>query len=181
MNAVGSNTISATELTCGMICSLARHIPQAHLSMKQEKWERSRFMGTELFGKTLAILGLGRIGREVGIRMKAFGMEIIGYDPIITAEQAASFNIQFKALEEIWPIADFISIHVPLLQETENMINTSVMNKCKTGFKIINCARGGIIDEQALLEALNNGKCGGAALDVFKDVSVKLNTIKSFK
>ena len=171
MNAVGSNTISATELTCAMISSLARHLPQAHLSMKSEKWERAKFMGTELYGKTLALLGLGRIGREVAFRMKAFGMRVIGYDPIITAEDAKKWDIEFLSLAEIWPQADFISIHVPLLKETENLINAEVMAQCKTGFKVVTCARGGIIQEQDLLDALNSGKCGGAALDVFKDVN----------
>ena len=174
MNAVGSNTISATELTCAMISALARHLPQAHASMKQEKWERAKFMGTELQGKTLAILGLGRIGREVAFRMKAFGMHIIGYDPIIKAEDAKKWDIDFKSLDEIWPLADFISIHVPLLKETENLINADVMAKCKNGFKVINCARGGIIHEQDLLAALNSGKCSGAALDVFLDVNIIL-------
>ena len=142
--------------------------------MKQEKWERAKFMGTELQGKTLAILGLGRIGREVAFRMKAFGMHIIGYDPIIKAEDAKKWDIDFKSLDEIWPLADFISIHVPLLKETENLINADVMAKCKNGFKVINCARGGIIHEQDLLAALNSGKCSGAALDVFLDVNIIL-------
>jgi D-3-phosphoglycerate dehydrogenase len=173
MNAVGSNTISACELTCSMISALARSLPLANQSMKQGKWERSKFMGTELYGKTLAILGLGRIGREVANRMRAFGMNIIGYDPIVTPEQAANFQIEFKTLEEIWPVADFISIHVPLLKETENLINREVLSKCKKGFRIVNCARGGIIDEEALLAALNSQHCAGAALDVFREVNIE--------
>lgn len=172
MNAVGSNTISAAELTCAMISSLARNLPLANQSMKDGKWERSKFVGTELYGKTLAIVGLGRIGKEVANRMRAFGMNIIGYDPIVSAEDAAKANIEFKSLEEIWPVSDYISIHVPLLKETENLINTEVINKCKKGFRVVNCARGGIIDEDALLVALNNGQCAGAGLDVFKDVSI---------
>lgn len=169
MNTPGSNTISAAELTCAMLSSLARFVPQANQSMKEGKWERTKFVGTELFGKTLAIIGLGRIGKEVAYRMNAFGMKCIGYDPIVTAEQAAKSNIEFKTLEEIWPLADYITIHVPLMPETENLISKAVISKCKPGFKVINCARGGIIHEADLLEALMCGKCGGAGLDVYRE------------
>ncbi len=110
MNAVGSNTISAAELTCAMISSLARHVPQANASMKEGKWERSKFSGSELYGKTLAIVGLGRIGREVAIRMRSFGMNIIGFDPMVKPDDAKSFNIEFMQLDDIWPLADYISI-----------------------------------------------------------------------
>jgi D-3-phosphoglycerate dehydrogenase len=110
MNAVGSNTISAAELTCAMISGLARHLPQANASMREGKWERAKFSGTELFGKTLAIVGMGRIGREVSTRMRAFGMHIIGYDPMVHPEEAKNHNIEFKELREIWPIDDYISI-----------------------------------------------------------------------
>ena len=173
MNALGSNTISAAELTCSMICGLSRNLQLANASMKQGKWERSKFMGNELYGKTLAVLGLGRIGREVAGRMRSFGMRIVGYDPIVTAEQARAFNIEFLSLEQIWPVADFITIHVPLLPETKNLINSRVMAQCKQGFKVINCARGGIIDEADLLEALRSGQCGGAGLDVFAEEPTK--------
>jgi len=169
MNTPGSNTISAAELTCGMLMSLARHIPQANQTMKEGKWERSKFVGTELYGKKLAIIGLGRIGKEVAVRMNAFGMEIFGYDPMLTAEQVAPFNIKFKSLEEIWPIADYISIHVPLMPETTNLVNAEVLAKCKTGVRVVNCARGGIVEENDLLEALKSGKCAGAGLDVFAE------------
>lgn len=170
MNAVGSNTISAAELTCAMISSLARNLSLADRSMKDGKWERSKFMGTELYGKTLAILGLGRIGREVAVRMQAFGMKVIGYDPIVTAEDAAKFNIEFKSLEDIWPVADYISIHVPLMPETKDLINAGVLAKCKRGFRLVNCARGGIVQEADLLEAIKSGQCAGAGLDVFSEV-----------
>ena len=170
MNAVGSNTISAAELTCAMIMNLARRLPQANMSMKEGKWERSKFQGIELFGKTLAIIGLGRIGKEVSIRMKSFGMNVIGYDPIINAQQASEMGVEFKALDEIWPVADFITIHVPLMPETKGFINESVFAKCKKGFRIINCARGGIIDEADLLKALTSGQCAGAGIDVFAEV-----------
>lgn len=173
MNALGSNTISAVELTCAMLMSLARTVPQANQTMKEGRWDRSKFMGTELYGKTLALLGLGRIGREVANRMRAFGMRVIGYDPIITAEQAASFNVEFKSLADLWPLADYISVHVPLMPETENLIDEKVLAQCKKGVRIINCARGGIVDENALLLALNDGHCAGAGLDVFKDEPTK--------
>jgi D-3-phosphoglycerate dehydrogenase / 2-oxoglutarate reductase len=170
MNAVGSNTLSATELTCALIMSLARRIPQANSSMKARKWERSKFMGIELNNKTLAIIGLGRIGREVAHRMKAFGMRIIGYDPIVSAEEATRHHIEFKQLDDIWPQADFITIHVPLLKETQNLISQETLAKCKKGFRIINCARGGIIDEAALFNSLETEHCLGAALDVYEEV-----------
>jgi len=169
MNAVGSNTISAAELTCAMISSIARHLPQANASMREGKWERTKFLGTELYGKTLAVIGLGRIGREVATRMRSFGMRIIGYDPIVTAEDAAKHNIEFFSLDQIWPLADYITIHVPLMDETKNLVNSQVLSQCRKGFKLINCARGGIVDEKALLESLNSGHCGGAGLDVFEE------------
>lgn len=171
MNALGSNTLSAAELTCSMLMGLSRHVQKAVVSMKQGKWERSKFMGSELYGKTLAILGLGRIGREVATRMKAFGMRVIGYDPIVTKEQAAEFGIESFDLDELWPLADYITIHVPLLPQTRNLLNSQVMTeKCKKGFRVVNCARGGIVDEKALLEALESGHCAGAGLDVFDEV-----------
>lgn len=173
MNAVGSNTISAAELTCAMIMNLARRVPQANQSMREGKWERSKFMGCELFGKTLAILGLGRIGREVSTRMKSFGMRTIGYDPLVTREQATTMGIEFMELDEIWPQADFISIHVPLMPETKDLLSESVFKKCKTGFRVINCARGGIVNEADLLKALNDGSCSGAAIDVFSEEPTK--------
>lgn len=169
MNTPGSNTISAAELTCAYLLSLARFLPQANASMKNGKWERNRFVGNELFGKTLAIIGLGRIGKEVATRMNAFGMKCIGYDPILSIDEAAKFNVTLMSLNDIWPKADYITIHVPLMPQTQNFINADVMSKCKQGFKIINCARGGIIDEDALLESLRSGKCAGAGLDVFAE------------
>ncbi|ETN81211.1 4-phosphoerythronate dehydrogenase [Necator americanus] len=137
--------------------------------MKAGKWARKDFMGEEIFGRTLAILGLGRIGSEVATRLRAFGMRVVGYDPLLTKEQAAAKNIELLSLEEIWPQADFITVHVPLIPETENLINAETLNKCKKGVKIINVARGGIVNEQDLVDALNSGQAGGAALDVFAE------------
>uniref|UniRef100_A0A2K6RLV7 D-3-phosphoglycerate dehydrogenase n=1 Tax=Rhinopithecus roxellana TaxID=61622 RepID=A0A2K6RLV7_RHIRO len=144
-------------------------IPQATASMKDGKWERKKFMGTELNGKTLGILGLGRIGREVATRMQSFGMKTIGYDPIISPEVSASFGVQQLPLEEIWPLCDFITVHTPLLPSTTGLLNDNTFAQCKKGVRVVNCARGGIVDEGALLRALQSGQCAGAALDVFTE------------
>uniref|UniRef100_A0A4X1SRJ3 D-3-phosphoglycerate dehydrogenase n=1 Tax=Sus scrofa TaxID=9823 RepID=A0A4X1SRJ3_PIG len=168
MNTPNGNSLSAAELTCGMILCLARQIPQATASMKDGKWERKKFMGTELNGKVLGILGLGRIGREVATRMQSFGMKTIGYDPIIAPEVSASFGVQQLPLEEIWPLCDFITVHTPLLPSTTGLLNDSTFALCKKGVRVVNCARGGIVDEGALL-ALQSGQCAGAALDVFTE------------
>ncbi|XP_033056034.1 D-3-phosphoglycerate dehydrogenase isoform X2 [Trachypithecus francoisi] len=169
MNTPNGNSLSAAELTCGMIMCLARQIPQATASMKDGKWERKKFMGTELNGKTLGILGLGRIGREVATRMQSFGMKTVGYDPIISPEVSASFGVQQLPLEEIWPLCDFITVHTPLLPSTTGLLNDNTFAQCKKGVRVVNCARGGIVDEGALLRALQSGQCAGAALDVFTE------------
>uniref|UniRef100_A0A8C3D0N4 D-3-phosphoglycerate dehydrogenase n=1 Tax=Cairina moschata TaxID=8855 RepID=A0A8C3D0N4_CAIMO len=167
MNTPAGNSLSAAELTCGMILCLARQIPQAAASMKEGKWDRKKYMGMELNGKTLGVLGLGRIGREVATRMQAFGMKTIGYDPIITPETSAAFGVEQLPLEQIWPRCDFITVHTPLLPSTTGLLNDSTFAKCRRGVQVVNCARGGIVDEGALLRALQSGQCGGAALDVF--------------
>lgn len=136
--------------------------------MKDGKWDRKLYAGSELYGKTLAILGLGRIGREVGIRMNAFGMKVIGFDPITTAEEAKAAGIEKMELDQIWPLADYITVHTPLIPATRNLINTESLGKCKRGVKVVNVARGGIINEADLLTALESGQCGGAAIDVFE-------------
>lgn len=164
----GGNSISACELTCLLIGSLARPIVPAGKSMKDGKWDRKLYAGSELYGKTLAILGLGRIGREVGIRMNAFGMKVIGFDPITTAQEAKAAGIEKMELDQIWPLADYITVHTPLIPATRNLINTESLGKCKRGVKVVNVARGGIINEADLLTALESGQCGGAAIDVFE-------------
>ncbi|KJE94797.1 D-3-phosphoglycerate dehydrogenase, variant 2 [Capsaspora owczarzaki ATCC 30864] len=169
MNTPGGNTLSAAEHTCAMISALARQIPQAHATMKQGKWDRKNFMGVELHGKTIAILGLGRIGREVATRMQAYGMKTIGYDPILPKEAAKAINIDAYDLDELWPLADFITVHTPLTESTRHLLNDAVLAKCKKGVRIVNCARGGIIEEAALLRALESGHVAGAALDVFDE------------
>ncbi|KAK7070646.1 hypothetical protein SK128_006852 [Halocaridina rubra] len=167
MNTPDGNTLSAAEHTCSMICALSRSIPQACASLKAGNWDRKSFMGTELYGKTLAIIGLGRIGREVAKRMQAFGMTTIGYDPLIPAKVTAEWGVESLPLEEIWPKADYITVHTPLLPHTKNLIGETVFKTCKQGLRIVNVARGGIVDEAALLQALDSGTCAGAALDVF--------------
>lgn len=177
MNTPGGNTLSAAEHTCTLIISLTRDLARAAQSMKEGRWDRKAFMGIELNGKTLAIIGLGRIGREVALRMQSFGMTTIGYDPIIGADVAAEFDTEWLPLEQIWQRADFITVHTPLIPATTNLINDAVFAKCKKGIRVVNCARGGIIEEAALLRALESGQCGGAGLDVFceeppKDLSL---------
>lgn len=169
LNTPGGNSISACELTCALIADLARNVSVACHSLKAGRWDRKLYAGSELQGKTLAVLGLGRIGREVATRMQAYGMRTIGFDPIVSKEDAASFNVEKMELEEIWPQADYITVHTPLIPQTRNMINYKVFNVCKKGVKVVNVARGGIICENGLLKALKEGLCGGAALDVFSE------------
>ncbi|XP_077302393.1 D-3-phosphoglycerate dehydrogenase [Arctopsyche grandis] len=168
LNTPGGNAISACELTCGLISSLARHIPQGAASLKSGLWERTKFQGSELDGKTLAVLGLGRVGKEVAIRMNAFGMRIIGYDPIVSAEDAKAYNTEKMELVDIWPLADYITVHTPLMDSTRNLISAKVLSKCKKGIFIVNVGRGGLVNESDLLEGLKSDHVGGAALDVFE-------------
>jgi len=168
MNTPGGNTLSAAEHTCAMILAASRLIPQGYASLQGEKWERSKLMGNEVYGKTLAILGLGRIGREVAHRMQSFGMKTIGYDPIIPPEVSKEFGVEGMTLEAIWPLADYITLHVPLMPETKGLIGEETLKKCKKSVIIVNVSRGGVVDEQGLLQSLKDGNCGGAALDVFE-------------
>jgi D-3-phosphoglycerate dehydrogenase / 2-oxoglutarate reductase len=168
MNTPGGNTISAAEHTVSMLLSLARNIPQAHGSMAQGKWDRKKYTGVEVFEKTLGVVGLGKIGREVASRCQAFGMKVIGYDPVLASDIAAKLNIELVTLDEIYRRSDFITLHTPLSKETKGLLNDETLAKCKKGVRIVNCARGGIVDESALHRALLSGQVGGAALDVFE-------------
>ncbi len=168
MNCPGGNTISAAEHTISMMLSLARNIPQATASMKAGKWEKKKFMGREITGKTLGIIGLGRIGSVVADRAKGLKMRVIAYDPYVNPDQAARMGIEVMSLEELLPQADFITVHVPLTKETRGFINKEVFDKMKEGVMFIHCARGGIVNEADLYEALKSGKVAGAALDVFE-------------
>lgn len=168
MNTPGGNTISTAEHTVSMLLSLARNIPQANLSLIRDKWEKKKFTGTEVFEKTLGVIGLGKIGREVAARCKGFGMQVIGFDPVLSPDVAAKLQIQLVPLEEIYRRSDFITVHTPLTAETRGLLNDTTIAQCKHGVRLINCARGGIIDEGALLRALQSGQVAGAALDVFE-------------
>lgn len=167
INAPDGNTISTAEHTCAMLLSLARHIPQAHASLSGGQWDRKTFTGSELYEKTLGVIGLGKIGRAVAERMKGFGMTVIGYDPVMSPEAAERMGLSLVPLEEIYRRSDFITVHTPLNESTRGLLNRDTLARCKRGVRVVNCARGGIINEQALLEALESGQVGGAALDVY--------------
>ncbi len=169
VNAPTGNTLAATEHTMGMMIAAARLIPYAHKSLKEERvWERKKFMGVELAGKTLGIIGFGRIGSRVGIRAKAFDMKVIAYDPYIKREKAEKLGVELvDELEELLRRSDIITVHTPLTEETKNMITKKEIEKMKDGVILLNIARGGIINEKDLYEALVSGKVRAAAVDVF--------------
>ena len=167
VNAPTSNIISAAELTCGHILSLARHIPAAHAALAEGKWKRSAYTGTELFEKTIGIIGLGRIGALIAERMKAFGTKVVAYDPYVTSARAQQLGVQLLTLEELIETSDFITIHMPKTPETTGMIGKAQLAAMKPTAYVINVARGGLIDEEALFEALTNNVIAGAGLDVF--------------
>ena len=168
MNTPGGNTITTAELTFTMLLSLARKVPQAHATMVAGKWDRKLFQGVELQGKTLGVLGMGRIGTEVAKRALAFGMRVLAYDPYLTEERARAIGAEFApSLDDVYLAADFITVHMPVTKETREMLNAAAFAKMKPGVKIVNCARGEIIAEADLIAALESGKVAGAALDVF--------------
>lgn len=167
VNAPTSNIISAAELTIGHILSLARRVPAAHASLAAGQWKRSAYTGTELFEKTLGIIGLGRIGALIAARLQAFGMNVIAYDPYVTSARAQQLGAQLVTLEELLQQSDFITIHMPKTPETTGMISTEQFRLMKPTAYIVNVARGGLIDEEALHKALTTGEIAGAGLDVF--------------
>lgn len=168
MNTPGGNTVTTAEHTIAMMFAMARQVPQATASMKDGKWEKKRFMGVELFNKTLGIAGIGNIGREVAKRALAFGMHVVGYDPYLSDENAREIGIEKVDLPEIFRRSDFITLHTPMTAETKNLINKDTIKTMKDGVRIINCSRGGIVNEQDLYDAIKSGKVAGAALDVFE-------------
>lgn len=168
MNTPGGNTISTAEHTFSMMLALSRKIPQAHASVKAGHWERKSFEGVELYNKTLGIIGMGRIGSEVARRAIAFGMRVLAYDPFLSPSRAKALQVEVVELDEIYRRADYITLHVPMTDETRGMINKHAIAKMKDGVRLINCARGGIIVESDLAEAIQSGKVAGAALDVFE-------------
>src|SRR5438876_11193029 len=168
MNAPDGNTITTAEHTLALLVALARNIPQANASVKAAKWERKRFIGAELQGKTLGVIGLGRIGRAVAARARAFGMKIVAHDPFIAPDQARDLEIESATLDKVFARADFLTVHTPLTAETRGIVGREAFKKMKQGVRVINCARGGLIDEAALYEAIKSGIVAGAALDVFE-------------
>ncbi|TVQ66842.1 MAG: phosphoglycerate dehydrogenase [Balneolaceae bacterium] len=167
MNTPDGNTISTAEHTCGLILSLARNIPEAVGRVKSGGWDRKKFMGTEVHGKVLGIVGLGKIGSEVASRMKAFGMEIIAYDPFTTQEQAKRIGAELRELKGLLGEADFITVHTPLTEKTRNLISLENAALLKPGVRLVNCARGGIFREEDLIPLIERGVVASAALDVY--------------
>lgn len=169
MNTPGGNTLSAVEHTCALLLAVSRHVSRGTACVRAGQWSDKKYLvGTELYGKTLAVIGLGRIGKEVALRMQAFGMTTIGHDPMTASAESRKFGVEWVTLDELWSQADYITLHTPLIAQTRHLINSETLAKCKRGVRVINCARGGIVDEQALLEALESGQCAAAGLDVFE-------------
>jgi D-3-phosphoglycerate dehydrogenase len=168
MNCPGGNTVAAAEHTIALMTALARNIPQACASLRAGKWERSKFIGTEIAGKTLGVLGLGKVGREVARRAVGLGMKVKGYDPFVTEEAAQALKIETASMDEVIAAADFLTLHVPLTDATRGLIGRAALERMRPGVRIVNVARGGIVDEAALVDAIRSGKVAGAALDVFE-------------
>ncbi|MRX71038.1 phosphoglycerate dehydrogenase [Bacillus lacus] len=168
INAPDGNTISTTEHTFAMMASMLRHIPQATVSVKSNEWNRNAFVGTEMRGKTLGIVGLGRIGSELAKRARAFEMNVIVFDPFLTEERAYKIGVTTASLDELLSTADIITVHTPLTKETKGLLNEKTLSKTKKGVYLINCARGGIIEEAAVIPLLESGHIRGIALDVFE-------------
>ena len=167
MNAPGANSISVAELAMAQLLSLARKLPAADASMKQGKWDKKSFLGEEVRGKVLGLAGLGRIGQEVARRAQSFEMTVIAHDPFIAANVAAELGIELVSLDDLCARADYLSLHMPATPQTKHTFNAERLAKCKKGLKLINTARGELIDESALVEAIKSGHIGGAALDVY--------------
>jgi D-3-phosphoglycerate dehydrogenase len=177
LNTPSGNTIAAVEHTMAMLLALVRHIPAAHSSVVSKRsWDRTQFTGTELCGKTIGILGLGKIGSRVASRCQAMEMRILGYDPFLASDQAKTMNIELEDdLKKLVKECDFLSLHLPATDETNKIINKDILQYCKPGIRIVNCARGSLIDEQDLADFLKSGHVAGAALDVF-DIEPPINS-----
>ncbi|MFA5668188.1 MAG: phosphoglycerate dehydrogenase [Balneolaceae bacterium] len=167
MNTPDGNTMSTAEHTCGMILAMARNIPDAVNTLKNGGWDRKKYMGTEVYGKTLGIVGLGKIGTELAKRMSAFGMKIVAFDPFSTQEHAQELGIKLVDLDEVLAKADFLSVHTPLTEKTKGLVSLKNADKLKKGVRLVNCARGGIYEEADLIQLIDDGVIGGAALDVY--------------
>src|SRR5579862_5139843 len=167
VNSPDGNTLAAAELTVGLLLAMARHIPQADATMKQGKWDRKKFVGTEIYKKTIGIIGLGRIGAAVAQRLKGFEPELIAYNPFVPEEATRRMGVEPVSLDELLRRSDFITIHTPLNNDTRGLIGPAQFEHMKDGVRIVNCARGGIVDEGALADAVKRGKVAGFAFDVF--------------
>lgn len=176
MNAPDGNTITTAEHSIALLVSMARNVPQAHAKLQNGVWDKKSFVGVELNGKTLGVIGLGRIGKHVAKIAKGFGMKIFAFDPFVSPEQAKEFGFELGTLDEVFANADFLTIHTPVTSETKNIIGTDAFGKMKKGVRIVNCARGGLVDEAALLEAIENGTVAAAALDVFSSEPLDENS-----
>jgi D-3-phosphoglycerate dehydrogenase len=168
VNAPTANLVSATEHTFALLLALARNIPTAHASLVAGEWDRKRFQGTELNEKTLGLIGLGRIGQHVAYRAKAFGMKILAFDPYLDAAAARRLDVELSEIEPLLRRSDVVSIHTPLTDQTRGLLDAAAISRMKSGALLVNCARGGVVDEAAVLEALESGRLGGVALDVFE-------------
>ena len=175
MNTPFGNSVTTAEHAITMMLSLTRQIPQAHMSTIAGKWEKSKFLGTEISGKRLGLIGCGNIGAIVADRAQGLKMRVLGYDPFLTPERAKNLGIEKVELDELLGKADFITLHTPLTDATRNIISADALQKTKKGVRIINCARGGLIDEVALCAALYSGHVAGAALDVFAEEPAREN------
>lgn len=178
-NAPAGNTLAACEHTLAMMSSLARMIPQANASVKRGEWKRSAFIGVELNEKTLGIVGFGRIGQELAKRAIALDMKVVAYDPYINENRAKELGVEVMTLEQLFPVADFITVHTPLIKETKYLVNKNTIATMKDGVRLVNCARGGIINESDLYDAIVSGKVAGAALDVYEEEPPKDSKIVS--
>ena len=167
VNAPTSNILSVAEQAMALLLAQARNIPQAHSALVAGRWERSKWEGVELHGKVLGVVGLGRAGSLVAQRAHAFGMELIGYDPFVSQDRARAMGVRLVSIEELVAEADFVSIHTPKTPETVGLFGRDLLAKAKPGIRIVNTARGGIVDEEALADAIRDGIVGGAGLDVF--------------
>jgi D-3-phosphoglycerate dehydrogenase / 2-oxoglutarate reductase len=167
INAPTSNIVSAAELAIALMMASARNISPAHSSLRAGKWARSKFSGTEMFEKTLGIVGFGKIGQLVAHRMKAFGMNVIAYDPYLSAEKVSTLGVKLVELDELLKNSDFITIHLPKTKETINLIGEEALSKVKPSVHIVNAARGGVLDEAALYKAITEGRVAGAGIDVY--------------
>ncbi|MEB3161452.1 MAG: phosphoglycerate dehydrogenase, partial [Synechocystis sp.] len=180
VNSPEGNTIAAAEHALAMMMALARHIPDANKSVKENQWERKKFIGTEVYKKTLGVVGLGKIGSHVATVAKSMGMKLLAYDPFISQDRADQLGCTLVDLDLLFTESDFITLHIPKTPDTANLINGETLAKMKPTTRIINCSRGGIIDEAALVAAIEAGQIGGAALDVFAQEPLGESRLREF-